>query len=61
MQEVAYHLSTRFSTALHRKIKATWPTLPMQIILYEIKNLKVMDTEGKVIEKFAFGTMEFNP
>lgn len=41
--------------------KAPWQTLPMQIGLYEINNLKVTDTEGKAIEKFAFYTQEFNP
>lgn len=41
--------------------KAPWRTLPMQIGLYDIKNLKVTDTKGKAIEKFAFDTQDFNP
>ena len=49
MQEVSYHLATRLSATLHRKKKSPWPTLPLKIGLYEIKNLKVMDDEGKEI------------
>ncbi len=60
MQQVSYHLATRLSTAFHRKNKAPWPTLPLKIVLYEINNLKVMDTEGKEIVKFAFHTWYFN-
>lgn len=33
----------------------------MQIGLYEINNLKVLDTIGKVINNFSFGTHDFNP
>jgi len=47
--------------SFHRKNKAPWPTLPSQIGLYEINNLKVMDTKGKEILNFAFGTQDFNP
>lgn len=61
MQEVSYNISIELSTVLHKNKKSPWPTLIMQIILYEIKNLKVADTEGKEIEKFAFGNLEFNP
>ena len=32
----------------------------MKIRLYEIKKLKVVDTEGKEIEKFAFDHLKFN-
>lgn len=32
----------------------------MQIGLYEIKNLKVVDTKGKAIKKFSFDTQDFN-
>ena len=60
MQEVVYHLSTGLSTNFHMKKKAPWPTLPMKIGLYEIKNIKVTDIKGKVIEKFAFSTLGFN-
>jgi len=60
MQYVVYRLSTRLSGALHTKQKARWPALPMQNGLYEIKNLKVADTEGNAIEKFTFGCLEFN-
>jgi len=60
MLEVSYHLSTGLSAALHRKKKTPWPTLPMKIGLYKIKNLKVADTEGKVIKKFSFGTQDIN-
>jgi len=49
MQEVSYHLSIGLSIALHRKKKTPCLTLPMQIGLYEIKNLKVVKTKGKVI------------
>ena len=45
IQEVSYNLSIRLSTTLHKKKKAPWPTLPMKIGLYEIKNLKFVDTE----------------
>ena len=61
MQEVAYHLSAGLLGVLHRKKKAHWPVLPLQIGLCEIKNLKVADIEGKDIEKFAFGCLDFNP
>lgn len=55
---LAYHLPTVLS--IHMKKKAPQPTLPMKIILYEIKNLKVSDIEGIVIERFVFGTRYFN-
>jgi len=58
MQEVTHHLSTGLSTFFCKNKKAPWPTLPMQIELYEIKNLKVVDTEGKAIENFAFGGLQ---
>jgi len=60
MQEVSYHLATVLSTMLHRKKKPPWPTLPLHIRLYEIKNLKFADTEGKEIVRFEFGTRDFN-
>jgi len=60
MQEVLHHLSTRLSTALYMKKKAPWPILPFQIGLYEIKNLKVMDTVGKATDKFSSDTQDFN-
>lgn len=52
MQEVSYHLATWLLVALQRKTKEPWPTLPLHIGLYEIKNLKVMDAEGKEIVRF---------
>lgn len=61
MEEVSYHLPTWFSTLFHRKNKEPWPTIPLQIGLYKIKNFKVTDTEGKEILKFEFGTRDFNP
>ena len=60
MQEVSYHLSTGLLTRLHRKKKAPWPTLPLQIWLYEIKSLKDVDVEAKEILKFEFGIKDFN-
>lgn len=33
----------------------------MKIGLYEIKNLKFIDIEGKAIDKFTFGYLDFNP
>lgn len=36
MQEVSYHISTGLSTRLNWKKKAHWPTLPLQIGLYNI-------------------------
>lgn len=60
MQEVAYHLSTRLSRLLHRKKKAPWLVLSLQIGLYEIENLKVADTKGKEIDKFAFVHLDLN-
>lgn len=32
----------------------------MQVVLCEINNIKVADTEGKEIEKFTFGRLDFN-
>lgn len=60
MQEVSYHLNTGLSTSFHRNNKALCPTLLLKIRLYKINNLKVTDTEGKEIVKFAFGTRYFN-
>lgn len=60
MQEVVYHLSTRLLAVLQRKKKAPWNALPIQIGLYEIKNLKVTDTKGKAIEKFSLSHFDFN-
>lgn len=33
----------------------------MKVGLYGINNLKIIDSEGKEIENFAFGTLDFNP
>lgn len=60
MQEVSYHLTIGLSASLHKKKKAPWPTIPMKIGLYEMKNLKVVDIEGKAIEMFSFSTRDFN-
>jgi len=46
LQEVSYHLSIGLSTALHRKKKAPWPTLPLHMGLYVINNLKFVDVEA---------------
>lgn len=35
--------------------------LPLQIELYETKNIKVADTEFKSTMKFEFGTNDFSP
>ncbi len=60
MQEVAYHLSTWLLGILHIKKKAPWHVPLLQIGLYEIKNLKAGDTEGKEIEKFTFVHLDYN-
>ena len=61
MQEVSYHISTRFSARLHKKKKAPWPTLPLWIRLYEIQNLKHAEAETEEFKRFTFGTRSFNP
>lgn len=45
---------------LQRKKKEPWPTLPLQIGLYERKNMKVTDIEDKEIEKFTFCCLDYN-
>lgn len=60
MQEVSYHLAIGLSATLHRKNKAPWPTLPLHIGLYKIKNLKFVDIEAKEIMKFEVDTNNFN-
>lgn len=57
---MSYNLVTVLSAALHRMKKAPWPTLPLQIGLYEIKNFKVSNVKEKEIVKFSFGTQDFN-
>ena len=61
MQEAAYHILTRLSTRLHRKKKAPWPILPLQIRLYVIQSLKEADAEVVDFRKFKFGTRSFTP
>lgn len=61
MQEVRYHISTRLSARLHRRKNAPWPALPLRIGLYDIKSLKDVDGEAKEIEKYEFGTKDYNP
>lgn len=61
MQEVLCHLSIGLSAGLHRKKKAPWPDLPLQIGLYEIKSLKYADVEAKEIVGFEFSTKDINP
>ena len=61
MQEVAYHISIGLSARLYRRKKAPWPALPLRIGLYEIKRLKDADVKAKDIEKFEFGTKDYNP
>ena len=60
MQEVAYHISIRLSATLHRKKKAPWPALPLQIGLYEIQSLKHIEAETKEFNRFTFGSRSFN-
>ena len=45
---------------LHWKKKAPWPTLPLQIELYEIWNLKHVDVETEKIKKYPFDAQSFN-
>ena len=61
MQEVAYHMSTRLSTRLHRNKNAPWPALPLRIGLYEIQNLKHVEAEMEQFKRFAFNNRSFNP
>ena len=51
MQEVAYNILTRLSVGLHRKSKAPWPMLLMQIGLYVIGSLKEVDVEVEDFKK----------
>lgn len=44
MQEVSYHISTGLSMRLKRKKKAPLPTCPLWIELYEIRNLRHVET-----------------
>jgi len=61
MQEVSYHISIGLSAGLHKKKKAPWLTLPMQIGFYTIKSLKEPDVEVNDFKNFKFGTKSFNP
>ena len=61
MQEVVYHISIRLSAILHREKKEPWPTLLLQIGLYEIKNLKHSEAETLLLKRFTFGARSFNP
>ena len=56
MQEVSNHLTTGLSTGLHRRKKASWPTLSLQIGLYKIYTLKDVDSEAKDLKNFEFDT-----
>lgn len=42
------------------KKKAPWPTLPLQIKLYEIKSLQDVDCKAKEIVRFKFHTKDIN-
>lgn len=46
-QEVSYHISIGISVALHWRKMAPWPTLPLWIVLYDIKNSKDVDVVAK--------------
>lgn len=61
MQEVSYHISTGLSVIQHKNKEAPWPTLPLQIGLYEIQNLKHVDFKMEEFKRFSFGTRSFNP
>jgi len=54
MLEVAYHISVGLTARLHRKKKAPWPTLPLQIGLYEIWSIKQADVEVELTKKYPF-------
>ncbi len=54
MKEVSYHILAGFSARLHRKKKEPWPTIPLQIGLYEIWNLKHAYVEREEIKKYDF-------
>lgn len=56
MQEVSSHISVGLSARIHRIKKAPWPTLPLWIRLYEIKNLNHENVEREEFKKFNFGT-----
>lgn len=61
IQEVSYNISIGLSTRLHRKKKAPYPTLSLQIGLYEIWNHKHVDAKMEEFKRFNFGTRSFNP
>lgn len=54
MQEVAYHISIGLIARLHQKKKAPWPTLLLQIGLYEIWSFKQVDVEVELMKKYPF-------
>jgi len=61
MQEVSYHISIGLSTRLHRKKKASWPTLMLRIRLYEMRNFKHVDVEAEEVKKYPFDARSYNP
>lgn len=60
MQEVSYHISTRLSTRLHWRKNPPWPSLPLQIRLYEILNLNHGEAKREEFKIFTLGTRIFN-
>jgi len=61
MQEVAYHILAGLIARQHRKKKAPWPTLPLHIGLYEIKNFKHADVKAEHMNKYPFDLLSCNP
>lgn len=61
MQEVVYHISIGLIARLQRKKKAPWPTLSLQIGLYEIKSIKKFHVEEKKNEEVPVRPLKLQP
>lgn len=60
MKEFGYQLCTRLSQQLQMSNKSPWPIFPLQIGLYELKNLKEIEVDIKELNSLTCDRMSFH-
>ena len=59
MQEVCFQMSSSFSRVLSKGKKKSWPTLPLTIGTYIVKDFRDVEAEGEEMKIYHFGALEY--
>ena len=58
IQEVCFQMSQGFSSVLSKGKKKLWPTLPLTIGAYTVKDFKEVAAEGEAMKSYQLGALE---